>query len=215
MKNVERLCKQDSGTAAFDCLLYRNLQDVDESYVYKNIWILYLKKSGFYFVLRVWRLGQNWAGKDGKKKKRRIRVYQNDLLKKIKLEKTVMACSYGIMEFGTLYRNLAFNWQQACLCFIVEELCDQHTIAAWNTPLFMILVRENSPGFQSPAPGFSFKSIWIVCWGKFTQIIEKQTPPSLFLSQKILTFFLNTETSSCSKELPRMAGVSEEHCVAG
>lgn len=71
MKNVERLCKQDSWTAAFDCLLYRNLQDVDESYVYKNIWILYLKKSGFYFVLRVWSLGQNWAGKDGKKKKKK------------------------------------------------------------------------------------------------------------------------------------------------
>lgn len=69
MKNVERPCKQDSWTAAFDCLLYRNLQDVDESYVYKNIWISFLKKSGFYFVLRVWRLGQNWAGKDGKKKK--------------------------------------------------------------------------------------------------------------------------------------------------
>lgn len=45
MKNVERLCKQDSWTTAFDCLLYRNLQDVDESYVYKNIWILYFKKK--------------------------------------------------------------------------------------------------------------------------------------------------------------------------
>lgn len=37
-----------------------------------------------------------------KKKGKRIRVYQNDLLKKIKLEKRVVACSYGIMEFGTL-----------------------------------------------------------------------------------------------------------------
>lgn len=42
-----------------------------------------------------------------------------------------MACSYGIMEFGTpvttLHPDLAFNWQQTCLCFIMEGLCDQHT----------------------------------------------------------------------------------------
>lgn len=148
----------------------------------------------------MWGLGQNWAGMDGRKKRKGIWVYQNDLLKKIKLEKRVMACSYGIMEFGTLHRNLTSNWQQACLCFIVEGLCDQHTIAAWNTPLFIILVRESSPGFQSPGPGFSFKSICIVFWERITLIIEKQTPPSLLLPQKIFTFFLNVETSSCSKD---------------
>ena len=68
---------------------------------------------GFSLGSRAWRLGQNWAGMDGKKKKKKIRVYKNDLLKKIKLEKGVMACSYGIMEFGTLvttlHPNLAFN----------------------------------------------------------------------------------------------------------
>lgn len=72
------------------------------NFVFKKKWILFCIEG-----VEPWpKLGwQGWQ----KKKRRRTRVYQNDLLKKIKLEKTVMACSYGIMEFGTLYRNLAFN----------------------------------------------------------------------------------------------------------
>lgn len=62
------------------------------------MWILF-----FLECVRTWpKLG--WHG--WQKKRKGIWVYQNDLLKKIKLEKRVMACSYGIMEFGTLHRNL-------------------------------------------------------------------------------------------------------------
>lgn len=57
-------------------------------------------------------------------------------------------------------------------------LCIKHSLFLWCCP-----------GFQCPGPGFSFASTCTIFWGKFTLIIGKRTPPSLFLPQKIPTFF--------------------------